>query len=283
METASFSGDTTIIDPSGDVLLAVSDEAYGPSVNTFRVSCARLRDSSRYFNILLDPLKFYEGVTLGSKLKELVENNTDLKNVSLSQLPTIPIKAIGQIGKVSGIRGLIRDFLLILHGDTSNTLTSKIPLSNLANLTIVGDHFDALQTLKTHAHKNGLFTRVSRRDSTPRKPPGPVLWNNSTEESTRMRVMVGMLLDHQPWVQETENLIFRGSKMWSDPPESNPEPALWWNLPHGLEGESRMDFINVILYLSSTSFANNFQRLAKPKALASGRSLETYNCYNLLN
>src|ERR1700761_3757464 len=164
MDTASI-GDSTIqiIAPSGDVLLAVSDEAYGPSIYTFRVSSARLRNSSRYFNILLDPLKFYEGVTLESKLKELAEKHTDFKDIPISELPTISIQSVGQIGKVSSIRELIKDFLLILHWDVSSGLPPRIPLSNLAKLTIVADHFDALETLKSHVHRNNLFSRVSRK------------------------------------------------------------------------------------------------------------------------
>jgi hypothetical protein len=237
MQSVLSNGEPIIIDPSGDLLLLVSDQAYSDSVS-YRVNTQRLRQTSRFFNVLLDPSKFSEGVTLERKLRDINEKYSDLNNITSSELPSIPIRSVGRIGKVTGIKELFRDFLLILHYEVTSLLTPKIPLSNLANLAIVTDHFDALDTLKQHVHKNGIFSRVTKTNTTPKKSPGPIIWNDSTEEACRMRIMIGVLLGHQSWVQETENLIVRGSKIWADSFENKSEPALWWNLPQGLEGKS---------------------------------------------
>src|ERR1700743_637110 len=103
MDSAISTGDANVIDPSGDVLLEISDEAYGSATDTFRVSSAHLRKSSRYFNVLLDPQKCHEGVTLGTKLEDLAKRNANLDNINLSDLPVISIRSIGRIGKVNSI------------------------------------------------------------------------------------------------------------------------------------------------------------------------------------
>jgi hypothetical protein len=245
MQNDVSNGEPIIIDPSGDLVLLVSDQAYSDSVS-YRVTAQKLRETSRYFNVLLDPSKFSEGVTLKRKLKDINEKYSDLNNIPYSDLPSIPVRSVGSIGKVTRIKELFRDFLLILHHEVTTPLNPKIPLSNLANLSIVADHFDALDTFKSYAHKNGIFSRVTKTNTTPKKLPGPIIWNDTAEEATRMRIMIGVLLGHQLWVQESENLIVRGSKAWSDSFESKLEPTLWWNLPKGLEGESNWAFLAVL-------------------------------------
>jgi hypothetical protein len=241
MNTTS-DGDLIIIDPFGDVVLQILDEAYPKFASTYRVNASTLRTASRYFRNLLDPQKFHEGLTLEGKLNALLQKYPDLNDAPPSALPTLSISSIGQIGKVNDPRKLLRDFLLILHWDTGvmSSLVPKMPLSNLANLVIVADHFDSLDILKIHAHKNKLFSRVKKGETSPRRLSAPMLWDHGIEEIARMRIMIGLLLGYQPWVQETQHLIIKGSKMWQDCAEGTEEyetHALWWNLPQGLEGE----------------------------------------------
>jgi hypothetical protein len=238
MQSTTSNGGHIIIDPNGDVLLDISDHAFSESSATYRVDSDRLRTTSRYFNVLLDSSKFAEGVNLEARLKELKKKYTDLNDVPISELPTISVRGIGRIGKVTSIIALMKDFLSILHNHNAGSagVTSKMPVSNLANLTIVSDHFDALDTLKQYIRKHSIFMRVTRSDGTPKKSPGPVIWDHALEEAARMRIMVGILLGHQSWVQETEHLIIRGSKLWSPAMEPNTAVPLWWDLPQSVEG-----------------------------------------------
>lgn len=239
MQTASADRDPIAIDSTGDLLLAVSDATYPDSSPIYRVNSDKLRTSSRYFDILLDPSKFSEGVKIADKLRQLRADHVGNPDIHVSDLPVVSIKSVGRVGKLKSINGLMKDFLLILHDEPISSTSSKLPLSNLANLVVVADHFDALQTLKDYVRRNNFFIRVSKSESSSRKSVGPIIWNNTVEEATRMRILVGILLDHAPWVNQTEDLIVRGSKNWSAEVEHIPTASLWWNLPQGLEGKQR--------------------------------------------
>jgi hypothetical protein len=237
MQTASADGDPIIVDTAGDLLLAISDPFHPDSSPVYRVNSDKLRRSSRYFDILLDPSKFSEGIKIADQLRQIRAGHVEVLDILLSDLPVVSIKSIGRVGKLKSINGLMKDFLLILHDEAISSSNSKLPLSNLANLVVVADHFDALSTLKDYVRRNNIFIKVSKAESSSRKSIGPVIWNTAVEEATRMRILIGSLLDHSPWVNQTEDLIVRGSKNWLAESDDRLTAALWWNLPQGLEGK----------------------------------------------
>ena len=97
-------------------------------------------------------------------------------------------------------------------------------------MAIVADRFDALNSLKTYCKTYNVFAGIQRRKSTPVNE----VWN---EEKCRMRILVGVLLSHHAWVQDTMQLILKGSPQWFMPQTGNTaDKALWWDLPVGLEG-----------------------------------------------
>jgi hypothetical protein len=227
MQTVPESAPTTVvIDPDGDILLQVSDQAYPTLTAAFRVSTERLKSSSSYFNNLLAP-KFREGVNLEAQFKQLSTQYGDLKDIPEAELPNISVKNIGRIGKVKHFRSLVTDFFRILHGLSIVNGNISIPIANLANLAIVADRFDALNTLQKYSKKHNVFSGTQRRKSV-----APETFN---EERCRMRLLAALLLDHPPWFQETLSLILKGSEQWKSDKTDN--PALWWDLPLGLEGK----------------------------------------------
>ena len=125
-------------------------------------------------------------------------------------------------------------FLRILHGHSLAIATP--PLTNLANLAIVGDRFDALSCLAQHVHKKKYIQAIVAK--TKGKSP-----NTFSEEKARERLLTGVLLDYPPWVTKySAQLIYRNSVRWGADAEETYPGALWWDLPEGLEGEILFQF-----------------------------------------
>lgn len=230
MQTAHDTAATVVIDPEGDIVLQVSDQEYPTLTAAYQVSTVKLKQVSPYFANLLSP-KFKEGSDLEAQLKGLSLKYSDRKDIPEPELPRISIENIGRIGKVKHFRSLVTDFLRILHGLGIINGTISVPIANLANLAIVADRFDALDTLKAYTKKHNVFAGTQRRKSV-----APVEAFN--EERTRMRLLVAVLLEHPPWFPETMSLILKGSSQWRDGKQDDTNQALWWDLPGGVEGKS---------------------------------------------
>jgi len=212
------------IDPSGDVVVVVSHLSHQPVA--FRISATQLRSSSRYFAQLFEPSKFSEGHQVEQTLALLRKQYEHVGMVPASQLPKIYIEYLGRVGKLSSIEGLMSDFFSILHGKKTSTRAMHMPLMNLANLAVVADRLDALEPLRQHAARLKLPEIIDARARQPAV---------FAEERARMKVYVGYLLGHHPWVKESHGIIVAGSNLWLDHDQSRVEGA-WWDLPGGLEG-----------------------------------------------
>src|ERR1700760_243966 len=210
----------TLIDPKGDVVLVISNPSY--PICSFRVDSKLLQRVSRYFSNLLDPSKFSEGRKFKEDLETLNGKYDKTEDIPTAELPTIHIEDVGRIGKVQSIGPLMADFFYLIHGKMKNLAKPQLPLANLANLVVVADRFDALAVAKQF-----LFSKLpipERRQK---------VWS---EERCRMRILVGLLLEYHPWVQETYDIIINGSALWNEDVDLSQYRAMWWDLPRGVEG-----------------------------------------------
>ncbi|GAB7341810.1 hypothetical protein MBLNU457_g0137t1 [Dothideomycetes sp. NU457] len=230
---------------------------------TYVVRCDALRHASPYFRMLLDPHKFGEGKMVAEKHKQMADRDerasrrsSDGKNQTnghhssnskdksngddspagkdrpnghhaLEDLPTITIKDIGRTSSVKTIRGLMGDFLRILHGLDPLTSQPAPPLVNVANLCVVADRFDALDAMRAYFKSKRTLQLLDGKT--------PSLATKSlSEEKTRQRLFVGLMLHDPYWVWHASlRLIHQG---WINrlSPDTAPQ---WWDLPSGIEEE----------------------------------------------
>ena len=218
-EDRTDSDGTLIIDPAGDIILDVADGEAGKEVVSYRVSSAPLMHASGYFRTLLSSDAFAEGATITKTHEELRARYMNLADAPITELPRLKIFDAGRIGAVKSIRPLMKDFLQILHAQDMSI--RKPPLSNIVNLAIVADRFDAI----------GLVGEWIRK----RWPLGKAPTDSYTEESSRQRLLVGMIFDYEPWIAVPSfQLVCHGSSQWTGNAKNrNP---LWWDMPFGLEG-----------------------------------------------
>jgi hypothetical protein len=224
----STSADVTAIAPTGDLVLEVHDEPRNVTYS-YRVSTHDLKQTSSYFVRLLDPDKFGEGARVSEKLGLLRKSYGEIADAPTEELPRVVISDIGRISRVNTIRNLFSDFLSALHGQDLST--SSPPISNLANLAVVADRFDALPALTRYVHRKHFLRTIDAKA----KEKAVTL----SEERVRQKLLIGLLLDHPVWVSlYSKRMIIGDSIRWRDDiPDDEVEPALWWDLPRGLEGK----------------------------------------------
>jgi hypothetical protein len=246
------------ISQTGDLVLDIHDEGERRSeVFSYRVSSQHLKQASPYFDRLLDPFKFGEGAQVAEKLKELSETYTNIADASSEELPRVRIADIGRISKVSSIKNLVADFLSIIHGLELSTPVPPIP--NLANLAVVADRFDALPHFKAYARRKKVFSTIDTRSK------GKL--GTLTEERIRQKLLIGLFLDHSPWITTySKRLIIGGSSQWKADVEEASELAFWWDMPHGLEGKK-------LLLVPHPGY--NWSRMTKNACMESPRHIRT--------
>ncbi|KAM0713718.1 hypothetical protein Q7P37_010680 [Cladosporium fusiforme] len=211
---------------NGDLLLQIKHESAVPGVafHSFRVSVSALKAKSKYFERLLETGRFGEGQQIASQHEELHKTFQDLSLVPAEDLPVVRIEDIGRISAVKSIRPLLTDFLLILHGQDTQATP---PVSNLANLAIVADRFDALEAVKLHIRRKKIIKALDAKTQ-PKQDAG------LAEERVRQRLFVGLMLDYPPWVDKySARLVVKG---WVGQ-EADLEDPLWWDLPNRIEEE----------------------------------------------
>ena len=221
--------DLIVIASGGDLILDVS-QAEGGQQFAFRVDSKTLQSTSRYFDNLLSD-RYSEGQQLIAALEALkVAGYSDVANAPVDSLPRIPIVNIGRISisKGSNIQNLAADFLRAVHGQYLAAATP--PVANLANLAVVADRFDAVESLTTYVRRKKYLQMIDA------KSKGKTVLG-VTEERARQKLLVGLVFDHPPWITRySKHLIMRDSEMWRPGVEEDFSKALWWDLPNGLEG-----------------------------------------------
>ena len=219
-------GITDIAAKNGDLILQIEHDNINlkTTVHSFRVATSALKAKSKYFAKLLETGRFGEGLQLASQHEVLLQKFQALSLVPDAELPVIRIEDLGRISAVKSIRPLLTDFLHVLHDQDTQATP---PVSNLANLAIVADRFDALEAVRIHVRRKKVIKALDARTQ-PKQDAG------LSEERVRQRLLVGLMLDHPPWVDKySARLITKG---WVGQ-ESDLEDPLWWDLPNRIEEE----------------------------------------------
>lgn len=214
----------TLIDPAGDLILDFSSEHLNEQTS-FRINSEVLSSHSKYFWTLLCDDRFQEGNAVIRRLDELKHkvaiSNVTPETISVVELPRVRITDVGQISQVKTVRPLIRDFLLMMHD--SRLAPKKMPLSNLANLAIVADRFDAGARIGRYVSKAGLLTHA--KTSNPLRP---------SEEAVRQKLLSASIFDMEEIASAASaDLIVLGSATRN---RTTDYMSLWWDLPRGIEG-----------------------------------------------
>ncbi|OCL04111.1 hypothetical protein AOQ84DRAFT_324901 [Glonium stellatum] len=219
----------TVIAPTGDLLLDVRCDD-GKDCFSYRVSAELLRQSSPYFEALLSG-KFSEGARViaeHEKLKKKYGGDSAIE-APADELPRVGVSDIGRISKVNTIKNITADFLRAIHG--VDLAAPNPPVQNIANLAIVADRFDALPSFSKFVRRKKYLQMLDAKTKAK-------LSSNIPEERVRQRLLVGILLDHPPWVTKySKQLIMNDSVRWKPEAEGDQGSALWWDIPHGVEDE----------------------------------------------
>lgn len=209
----------------GDLVLRIKHETKASKVvHLFRVDSPALKANSQYFERLLRPGRFNEAESMQRKHAQLVELHGVLPAAPWEELPTIDIVDVGRISAVRSLDALLADFLYILHGKDTQSFP---PVTNLANLAIVADRFDALEIVKSYVQRKKIMKALEGKTT-------PKIESGLTEEKVRQRLFVGLLLDYPLWVERySTRLIMKG---WVGRDVNIDSPS-WWDLPFRVEEE----------------------------------------------
>ena len=236
--SAEHNNDPIDIDPDGDLVLRIRDQGTGTDYE-YRVSTTALCRTSHYFHVLLDPSKFSEGVTVDRRLKAL----GGLETIPFSELPMILIPDIGQVSKGVSTKSAVALFLHVLHNDD---FPWPIPrLSFVALLAIVADRFAAITPIANYVIQQNWKSKLVVQK-------GP---SSTTEARVRQQLLIGLILGFPDWVRQySAILIVQGSEKWkAQNEEDKEEEVLWWSLPNGIEGKSRLNGAAGLLHVSSVA------------------------------
>ncbi|KAK3651658.1 hypothetical protein LTR56_005466 [Elasticomyces elasticus] len=209
----------------GDLVLQIEHEIAGSSAHaSFRVSASALKQSSRYFERLLQSGRFGEGVRVEALHKTLKEQYRSMDKVPVAELPVVQVQDVGRTSAIKSLTSLCADLLHILHGQDIQT---NPLVSNLANLSIVADRFDALHFVGAHIARKKFLRTIDGK--TTAKAEAAL-----SEEKVRQRLLVAVMLDHRPWIERySARLIIKG---WVGG-EADLSTPLWWDLPSRIEEE----------------------------------------------
>ena len=228
---------TVSICDKGDILIHISD-SHAQADHYYRCSREVLRRTSEYFNVLLDPVKFSEGIAVEARIRDLTRQYNDTATIPASELPKVVVADVGDIPKGYTSSGtVIRLFFEILHDPSTPWPVPRAQSVNLvALLSIIADRFDCLNTTAEYLRRQGLDTALrTRKSATAHK----------TELDNRQRLLAGSLFGFPDWVRQcSAALIIDGTRKQavtslhsSEDEERERDEALWWRLPGGIEGK----------------------------------------------
>lgn len=225
------------------------------------MSAQRLRDRSSYFNVLLDPDKFSEGIMVHKQLTALHQNSPDIALVPSSELPRLTIHDVGCMPGSDLVVPALRLFLEIMHSEPlswESDYAKSHTVGFMATIAVISDRFAATSTI-------GPLIRQSRwgKAAWPRQGPNT---SSARELMHRQRLLIGYRFKMNYWFSKSSaELVIGGSERWNDDYENlksqttlthdqrssalnNPNhhhdlesfPGIkFWSMPDGLEGRVR--------------------------------------------
>jgi len=234
-DTPQEQPEEVVIAKHGNICLEIKDQKTGLQ-RRYRCSRNILRNASEYFDVLLNPVKFSEGIAIEARLQELYKDHDGF--IPSSKLPTVTIVDVGELPNAGvSTYSLLRLFLRILHDPATPWPVSRSQSVNLvALLAIVADRFAARGLVASYLRKQMLdITLLKDRKSTTA---------HKTELEDRQRLLAGTIFGFSQWVlQCSAALIVEGPKRWTnvklgsgEEAEKDDDDALWWRLPGGVEG-----------------------------------------------
>ena len=199
----------------------------------------KLRYACPYFEVLFDPKKFKEGMTVDARLRELEIDEQRYGPAPTSSLPVVAITDVGDLPKTNVSANVVFSlFLYILHTPNGpwSAVTRAQSINLLALLAIVADRFGAHATIADYLKEQRLDITLLRS-----KKSATVHQN---ELENRQMLLAGMIFEFPKWVYQcSAALIVNGSRMWNPiSPVSYEEnrghgrDAIWHRLPNGVEG-----------------------------------------------
>ena len=217
-------------------MLEIIDPTTGAH-NHYRCSRTILRSQSEYFDVLLDPIKFSEGIAIEAKLHELSTHYTDHASIPASKLPSVIVSDVGQLPKACvSLNTVIRLSLNILHDSaTPWPVPRSQSISLVALLATIADRLAAIRPIKE-------YLRAQKFDTTLLKDKkGGTAYK--LELDNRQRLLAGLIFGFPSWVRQcSAALITDGpqrrstANLDSGEDEEAKDDALWWTLPNGVEG-----------------------------------------------
>ena len=225
-----------VIYKEGEIMLGIIDPTTGAH-NHYRCSRTLLRSNSEYFDVLLDPIKFSEGIAIEAKLHELSKHYTDHASMPAFKLPSIIVSDVGQLPKACvSSNTVIRLFLSILHDPATPWPVPRSHSINLvALLAITADRLAAIRPIKEYlrAQKFDITLLKDKKGGTAYK----------LELDNRQRLLAGLIFGFPSWIRQcSAALITDGPQrrltvnMDSSEDVEAEDHALWWTLPNRVEG-----------------------------------------------
>ena len=228
------------ITDNGDVNLHIEEPDAGIGCK-YRCSRAVLRNHSDYFNVLLDPEKFSEGIAVEANLRELQKHhNGPMSTVPATKLPTITIADVGELSEERSICSVIRIYMDILHNPnmlwpvTRSQSAESVQL--IALLAIVADRFRSQACIAAYLKGQNLILTRSK--------DGKSSMTHEDELENRQKLLAGIILEIPLWVSRCSSfLIMNGLQgdrnsehSFAETGKENENPSQWWKLPGGIEG-----------------------------------------------
>ena len=230
---------SVVISTSGDVLLQIEDSAMDIQ-RYYRCSRSVLRSASEYFNVLLDPIKFSEGIAVEARLQDLTRQYNDPASIPAFDLPRVIVADVGDLPKgCISTATVVALFFQILHDSSTKWPVLRAESVNLvALLSIVADRFACANTIAEYMIGHRLRTTLlkDRKSTTAHKK----------ELEDRQRLLAGLIFRFSDWVHQcSAALIVEGPIRQTtigldniEDEDQEGDDALWWSLPGGVEGVS---------------------------------------------
>ena len=239
--TSQANPSIVVISNDGDILIQVKEPTTCVD-RCYRCSRNVLRNASEYFNVLLDPVKFSEGIAVESRLQDLTRQYNNSATIPTAELPMVSVTDVGDLPKdCVSTSTVVSLFFNILHDfSTAWPVSRAESLNVIALLSIVADMFACITIVADYLIRQKLRTTLlkDRKSATAHK----------SELENRQKLLVGLIFGFPEWVQQCSATLIvecptRPIPISSEDEDMDGDYALWWRLPGGVEGAFSKSFV----------------------------------------